>query len=186
MLKPATQKEIKTAQIADEIQKKKLKQAEARARTREKIRETTSKAKEKIKETTKNLSKDKIIADNFQDTITNLAGVSKIKGFNIKDFFREVLKKHSPDEIEEYLIVGTQTTTPKIEDIDTNWPKPWMFFKVLFSTLILYFFFLTAWHYFYNRNLLPGILLIGSFAVPIATVILFLRSMSEKMSHCIR
>ena len=114
------------------------------------------------------------IASKVAGHITDLAGVERIKGFNVRQFSEEVFKKHSSQEIEEYFTVGTPTTTPQIDDVDTVWPKPWMFFRTLIGALVVYFLFVQAWREFYNINLVPGMIMIGSFAVPISTLILFL------------
>ena len=33
-------------------------------------------------------------------------------------------------------MVGSALTTPPIEMVDTNWPKPWMFFRLLMALAI--------------------------------------------------
>lgn len=112
-------------------------------------------------------------AAKVSDKVTNLAGVGKLEGFNIKDFFEEVFNKHSTDEIEEYFTVGTKTTTPNIKDVNTNWPRPWVFFKTFIGAIIVYFLFVQGWKEFQNINLVPGLIIVGSFAVPISALIFF-------------
>lgn len=107
------------------------------------------------------------------DRVTNLAGIEKLEEFNIKEFFEDVLKKHSTDEIEEYFTVGTKSTTPNIEDVDTNWPRPWVFFKTFIGAVVVYFLFVQGWKEFQNINLVPGLIIVGSFAVPISALIFF-------------
>ena len=113
------------------------------------------------------------VIGNMAGKITNVAGVGEIKGFSLQAMFSEVFKKHSEDEVEEYFTVGTASTTPDIKDVDTNWPKPWVFFRTLVGTLIVYLGFTQAWKEFQNLNLLPGLIMVGSFAVPFSTLILF-------------
>ena len=48
--------------------------------------------------------------------------------------FSEAFTKRSAEEIEDYLIVGTQTTTPAFAAVDANWPKPWLFLQVFVLT----------------------------------------------------
>lgn len=115
----------------------------------------------------------KKIAGKLSVHLTNLAGVEKLEGFSLKDFFSEVFRKHSKDEVEEYFTVGTASTTPPIEAVDTTWPKPWVFFKTLMGALAVYVLFVMGWNEFQNINLVPGLIIMGSFAVPIATLIFF-------------
>lgn len=73
----------------------------------------------------------KNVMKNMAERIAKVAGVEEIKGFNLEAMFSEVLKKNSEDEVEEYFTVGTASTTPDIKDVDTNWSKPWVFFRTL-------------------------------------------------------
>ena len=113
------------------------------------------------------------LASNLSERLTTLAGVEKLDGFSLKDLFSEVFRKHTREEIEEYFTVGTSRTTPPIEDVDTTWPKPWVFFKTFLGALIGYILFLSGWNEFGNVNLIPGLIMVGSFAVPLATLIFF-------------
>ena len=113
------------------------------------------------------------IASKLSGHLTSFADVEKLEGFSLKDLFSEVFRKHTREEIEEYFIVGTPSTTPSIETIDTTWPKPWVFFRTFLGTLLVYILFLSAWNEFGNVNLIPGLIMVGSFAVPIATLIFF-------------
>lgn len=110
----------------------------------------------------------------ISERITNLAGVEKLEGFSIKSLFSEVFRRHPADEIEEYFTVGTALSTPSISEVDTSWPRPWVFFRTIVASLIIYALFVFAWNEFENPNLIPGMIMVGSFAVPIATLIFFL------------
>ena len=113
------------------------------------------------------------LASQLSVRLTSLAGIEKLEGFSLKDLFSEVFRKHSREEIEEYFTVGTASTTPAIADVDTSWPKPWVFFKTFLGALIVYILFLAGWNEYRNVNLIPGLIMVGSFAVPIATLIFF-------------
>lgn len=115
----------------------------------------------------------KRIVSQLSGRLTTFAEVEKLEGFNPKEFFSEVFNKHSHEEVEEYFTVGTRSTTPDIEDLDTSWPKPWVFFKTFMSVLIVYVLFLVGWNEFGNVNLVPGLIMTGSFAIPITTLIFF-------------
>ncbi len=130
------------------------------------------------KDTTKVDPKD--IASKVSEKVTQLAGVDKLEGFSLKDFFAEVFKKHTTTEVEDYFTVGTSTTTPNIEDVNTSWPRPWVFFKTFIGAIIVYFLFVQAWREFQNINLVPGLIIVGSFAVPVSTLIFFVEVNARK------
>jgi protease PrsW len=105
--------------------------------------------------------------------ISSLANTDKLEGFSLREFFSEVFKKREPSELDDYFVVGTSRTTPSIEEVSTNWPKPWFFARVLLFLGLVYLGFYLALQQFGNPKLIPGLIMMGSLAVPLATVILF-------------
>jgi protease PrsW len=105
--------------------------------------------------------------------ISSLASTDKLDGFSLTEFFSDVFKRRSKDDIDDYFVVGTARTTPPIEEVSTSWPKPWFFFRVLIFLALVYFGFYAAFEQFENIKLIPGLIMMGSLAVPLATVILF-------------
>ncbi len=67
-----------------------------------------------------------------------------------------------------------------INDIDTSWPRPWVFFRTFIGAIAVYFLFVQAWREFQNINLIPGLILVGSFAVPVSTLIFFVEINARK------
>jgi hypothetical protein len=51
--------------------------------------------------------------------ISRLASTDQLEGFSLRRFFSEVFKKREKEEIDDYLVVGTNRTTPCIEE--RNW-----------------------------------------------------------------
>lgn len=111
--------------------------------------------------------------EDFSDHISSVAGVEKIEGFDARNMFSEVLKSRTDEEIEEYFTVGSPSTTPSLESVDTNWPKPWVFFKTFTLSAIVYLGFVFAYKEFQNENLLPGLIMTGSFLIPFSLLIFF-------------
>ncbi|HEY3899592.1 MAG TPA: PrsW family glutamic-type intramembrane protease [Chthoniobacter sp.] len=105
--------------------------------------------------------------------LTNLAGAETIEGLDGKRFFSEAFKKRSDDDLEQLFITGTAPTTPALSEINTDWPKPWAFFKAFIASVIVLAGFLYGWFHFQNPKLLPGLIFVGSFAIPFSTLILF-------------
>lgn len=112
--------------------------------------------------------------DSLKEKINHLANTEKLEGFSLGEMFSEVFKRRSPDEIETYFLVGTARSTPRIQEVQTGWPKPWLFVRVLLFVALVYWGFAYAvslWPQ--NLNLYPGTIMMGALAVPLATVILF-------------
>jgi protease PrsW len=106
------------------------------------------------------------------DSLSSLASTEKLEGFSLKTLFSEVFKKRSRDELDEYFVVGTSRTTPPLAEVPTVWPRPWFFLRVLAFLAALYAAFYISFEQFGNIRLIPGLILMGSLAVPLATVIL--------------
>lgn len=107
------------------------------------------------------------------EKLNRLASVDKLEGFSLREMFSEVFKHRTPEEIEDYFLVGTSRTTPRIEDVETGWPKPWFFLRVLLFIAVVFLAFTVATQHFGNPKLIPGLIMMGALAVPLATVILF-------------
>jgi len=106
------------------------------------------------------------------DEITNKFGFGKIENSS-SSFFSEAFKKHDSDEVEKLLSVGTAATTPMIDTNMGRMPSPWIFIRIFFVTIGAYLLFLIAWSIYHNIILIPGLLILGSFAVPFSVLILF-------------
>lgn len=114
--------------------------------------------------------------DSSKDLLERLGRVGEAEGlgeFNFSRFFGGINKPHTVEEIEESLIVGTKSTTPKIDEINLDYPQPWLFFRLVTVSIILFYAFVFAYYAFENINLVPGLIFSGSFAVPISTLFLF-------------
>ncbi|MFD1037488.1 PrsW family intramembrane metalloprotease [Virgibacillus byunsanensis] len=92
---------------------------------------------------------------------------------NLRDVFSSVFKKHTKEEGETLFIAGTVMTTPAESEISTSWPKPWLFSRVFIVLAITYILLSISTYTFHNMNALPGVLMVGSFAVPISLLIFF-------------
>lgn len=114
------------------------------------------------------------LLDSISARLQHLASTDKLEGFSLSQLFSEVFKKHPQEEVDRYFTVGTSLTTPPIEQAQTGWPQPWFFMRVLMFVGVIYFGFAFAVSQFHNSNLIPGLIIMGSLAVPLATVILFL------------
>jgi len=107
------------------------------------------------------------------ERITEFTDTAPLEGFSLGEMFSEVFKSRSPQEVEDYLLVGTSRTTPPLADVATGWPKPWFFVRVLIFIVVVYVLFLVSMPYFANPKFIPGFMMLGSLAVPLATLVLF-------------
>ncbi|MFP3125606.1 PrsW family glutamic-type intramembrane protease [Ectobacillus funiculus] len=90
-----------------------------------------------------------------------------------QNIFSRVFRKHSDIEAERLFIVGTSLTTPTIEEVTATWPKPWLFARVFLIMLIVYLGLYVGVSLFGNINFIPGLIVVGAFAVPFTTLIFF-------------
>src|SRR5579862_2875741 len=106
--------------------------------------------------------------------VAAVAGVDKLQGWSASEMFSDVFKKRTDEEQEEYFNVGTRTTTPAFEAILANgWPKPWAFVRFLILSSAVFALFAWAWQRFSNPYLIPGLILVGSFAIPCSILVFF-------------
>lgn len=106
-------------------------------------------------------------------SISELTGGTGIGEFDPASFFSEIFKPHTEEEVEESLIVGTTKTTPSIQELKIEYPKPWLFFRLVTGSVVLFYGFVFLTREFANPLLIPALILTGSFAVPVSTLFLF-------------
>jgi RsiW-degrading membrane proteinase PrsW (M82 family) len=111
--------------------------------------------------------------ERIEEALSRLAGTEKLENFSLKEIFSEVFRRRTRAEIEDYLIVGTTHTTPALSEVQTGWPKLWLFARFMLFFALLYICFALAYQRFANESLLLGLMLTGSFAMPIVTMTLF-------------
>lgn len=111
---------------------------------------------------------------NIKKGFTNIIGLEELKDFKLQQIFSQVFKKHSLAEMEDQLITGTYNNTPALTDIETSWAKPWLFSRMLLISIGISVLMIIGFRTFENPNLVPGLMFIGSFAVPVSTLIFFL------------
>ena len=60
--------------------------------------------------------------------VTGGEGHAQLK---FREFFSSVFKHHARGEAEEIFICGTATTTPDIKTVSAEWPRPWLWSRIL-------------------------------------------------------
>ena len=107
------------------------------------------------------------------DKLNDYVGNEEKADLNWRVLFTDVFKRHSSEEAEDIFICGTPTTTPQLGDVSREWPHPWLYSRVLLMFLTAFVFLWMCCSGFGNSNAIPGLIVVGSFAVPLATMILF-------------
>jgi RsiW-degrading membrane proteinase PrsW (M82 family) len=110
----------------------------------------------------------------LNDRFSDLIGLEELHDFRLSHIFSEVFKKHTSEEMEEQLITGTTKHTPALSELKVEWAKPWLFARLLGGSALLTFILYEGFMIFNNANLIPGMIFVGSFAVPVSTLIFFL------------
>ncbi|HEU4472576.1 MAG TPA: PrsW family glutamic-type intramembrane protease [Flavisolibacter sp.] len=110
----------------------------------------------------------------MRDHFTNFIGLEELRDLRLKDIFSQVFKKHTLVQMEDQLVTGTISSTPGLTDIETTWARPWLFSRMLVVSVAISILMIIGFRTFENPNLIPGLIFIGSFAVPVSTLIFFL------------
>jgi protease PrsW len=109
----------------------------------------------------------------FLDRLARIVGVQPLRRVPLRAMWAGVFSAHSEEDIERCLAAGAPDTTPPLAAVSAQWPRPWVFGRLLLLALAVYAAFILAWTQTGNRNLIPGLILAGSFAVPVSTLVLF-------------
>jgi protease PrsW len=112
------------------------------------------------------------LLEGLRSRIRVLSSTDALEGFSLKQMFQQVFKHHGVDVVEEYIMVGTSKTTPPLEQVETGWPNPWMFFRLLGILGIGFIALAILFHFTMNEKTVPAILFLGAFAVPLSTLVL--------------
>lgn len=113
-------------------------------------------------------------SSSWVDSINEYLGNSKPADLNWRVLFSDVFKPHTTEEAETIFICGTKTTTPTPSEVSKDWPHPWLYSRVLLMFLMAFALLWVCVSGFSNSNALPGMIVVGSFAVPLSTMILFM------------
>lgn len=105
--------------------------------------------------------------------MNKVVGISQPLEIPFKEVFSHVFTKHTEEEGEKLFLVGTSETTPNIENVLDSWPKPWLFARIFLIIGFLYIGLFIGFEIFDNANFFPGLIMVGSFIVPLTILIFF-------------
>lgn len=129
---------------------------------------------------TQNLSEEQLkkkrrenLLDDATKELNEWTGDDNAVEIHLFRMFSEVFKRHDKDQADALFIVGTKTTTPSLAEVSSAPVKPWVFSRVL-ALLGLSFGLLTLlFLVFHSDKAVPGMVFIGSLAVPFSLAIMF-------------
>ena len=110
------------------------------------------------------------------DSLNEYVGNDRPADLNWRVLFTDVFKPHTTEEAEEIFICGTKATTPNMCSISKDWPRPWLYSRVLLMFVVTFALLWICVNAFGNLNAFPGMIVIGSFAVPLSTMVLFMEA----------
>ena len=107
------------------------------------------------------------------ENLDKITGAKSKSYITFKDLFKNTFKKHSDEELDEIFTCGSDKTTPDIKDIDVKSASAWVYFKILVFFVLAYIPTRIGYLVYGNLNFLPGMVVLGAFAVPVTILIFF-------------
>jgi protease PrsW len=103
--------------------------------------------------------------------LSEMAGVPEIGDVPVGHVLTGGLSEHGANE--DIFAVGTATTTPPLSEVVSGWPRPRVWWRILLGAIVTYLLLRMGITEFDNANFLPGLVVIGSFVVPLSVVVFF-------------
>lgn len=111
--------------------------------------------------------------DSILNHVYDYIGSEKDVRVDWRMLFSDVFMEHTNEEAERIFVCGTSFTTPDPSTISTNFPRPWLYGRIFIGLLVTFVLLWICSAAFNNLNALPGTIVIGSFVVPLSTMMLF-------------
>ena len=106
--------------------------------------------------------------------LSDLADLPTITRMPVREILMGGLSRATrPEDMEETFAAGTAATTPPLSEIPAGWPAPRVFWRIFGAAVATYVLLRVGVTTFDNPNFIPGLIVIGSFVVPLSVVILF-------------
>ena len=115
----------------------------------------------------------KSVLDEIQQFICNISGLPPLEDFSWHNLFSASFKFKGREELDNLFNCGSDKTTPDIGEVQAQWPRPHAFSQVLLLSLTTLLCFYIGVEVFGNINALPGLMIVGAFAIPLTSVIFF-------------
>lgn len=107
------------------------------------------------------------------ENLDKITGAKSENYVTFKDLFKNTFKKHTDEELDEVFVCGSKETTPSVLDINPKNASAWVYFKIFIFFLIAYIPCRIGFINYGNDNFLPGLVMLGAFAMPVVVLIFF-------------
>ena len=107
------------------------------------------------------------------ENLDKITGAKSENYVTFKDLFKNTFKKHTDEELDEVFVCGSKETTPSVKDINPKNASAWVYFKIFIFFLIAYIPCRIGFINYGNDNFLPGLIMLGAFAMPVVVLIFF-------------
>ena len=107
------------------------------------------------------------------ENLDKITGAKSENYVTFKDLFKNTFKKHTDEELDEVFVCGSKETTPDVKDINPKNASAWVYFKIFIFFLIAYIPCRIGFINYGNDNFLPGLVMLGAFAMPVVVLIFF-------------
>lgn len=88
-------------------------------------------------------------------------------------FVPQPFRMHSPEAIGEVFVAGGSKTTPPLAEIATSRVSIWVFMQIGFIGVVSFAILCYLIFHFQNPRLLPALIIVGAFAIPLSCLIFF-------------
>jgi RsiW-degrading membrane proteinase PrsW (M82 family) len=109
----------------------------------------------------------------FGSGLGSAAGLAAADGFSARELFADIFTRKGEHAAEEIFSVGSVATTPSLNDMKGSWPRPWFFARAAILSTAMFFLMWWAYSSWENIHLVPGLILVGSFAIPVSVLVFF-------------
>ncbi len=107
------------------------------------------------------------------ENLDKITGAKSENYVTFKDLFKNTFKKHTDEELDEVFVCGSKETTPDVKNINPKNASAWVYFKIFIFFLIAYIPCRIGFINYGNDNFLPGLIMLGAFAMPVVVLIFF-------------
>lgn len=101
---------------------------------------------------------------------------SSESGGGFRSIFKDVFKSRTIEDMERQFAIGVPETTPTISQLDTHWPAPWVFFRLITFSVIGTLGFFWGADRFQSDILFLGWVMVGAFGIPFSVLIFFMEA----------
>ena len=112
--------------------------------------------------------------------VNSITGTDRVNASHVSGLFSQVFRSHTEDEAEEVFATGLKISMARQGASDFGSPTPWVFSRILVFFGIAFVVLWYCWTGFKALTVLPGVILVGSFAFPLAAGVFFFECNAAK------